>query len=156
MNIIILMLLLTIRILIPQTYFTIECWSFWWSFNFDKNQPSNSIDNISVNLYLWRKAWLHLGDCPIISCGLFSIAFYFIRIWCSKHLNSRNILRFDVKLNIACRWKEAKIESFEHVLLNVLLIDCAEIVESFDIFEHFASWRLEICWNSDYWSVNIV
>ena len=150
------MVFLTIRILVFQTDLSVEGWSLGCSLEFDENQPADCIDSISMDLNLRREARLHLSNSPLLSCGFFLILFYFIRIWCPEYLNSSDIIRLDIKLNVAGWREKSEIKSLKNILLDVFLVNCAEIVGSFDILEYLASWGLEVRWDAANWSVNVM
>ena len=52
--------------------------------------------------------------------------------------------------------EEIKIELFKNMFLDVLIVDCTKVVETFDIIECFASLRPELIRNPDYCQVNII
>jgi len=145
-----------VRIVILQVDLSVKRGSLLRPFDLDKNKSTNSIDSISMNLYFRREAWLHFGHGPVISYCLFSILLDLVWIRGSKYFNSSNIVWLNIKINIACWWEKAKIESFKYILLDVLLIDRTKIVEPFDLFECLTSWGLKISWNTNDRSVNVV
>jgi hypothetical protein len=45
--------------------------------------------------------------------------------------------------------EEAKIEGLKDIFFDVFLLDCAEIIETFDVFESFTDFRLELAGNAN-------
>ena len=126
------------------------------SLQLDQNQTSISINYIALYLHLWRKTWLNFGHSPETFSSFFLIFFDFIRIGGSKNFNINYIFGIYVDLNVIGWRKESEIKRFKDIFFDVLLINCAKIVESFDVFEYFTSLRLKTCRNSNNRSVNFV
>lgn len=84
-----------------------------------------------------REGRLHLSDCPHMLCFLV-VLLDFVTVGGAEHLYRCDIFGADRYLDVICRREKTKVKCFQDILLDILLIDSTEIVESFDLFEHFA------------------
>ena len=144
----------SIRIIITEINFSIKSRILWLSFDFNKDQPSNRIDSVTMNFYFRRKTRFHFSHSPLIG-RLFIIILHLIRIRSSKNFNSFNIVRINHNVHIRSWWEESKIKCLKHIFFDISLIHCTEIVKSFDVFEHFTSFGLETSWNTNDRGMNV-
>ena len=109
-----------------------------------------------MHLHFRRKARFNFGDCPNIRVGVGFVLLNFVSIGSPKNLNTTDIFRLDVHLNVGDRREEPKIEGFKDIFLNVLLVDRAEVVESLDVLEHLTRLGLKLSRNANDGGVDVV
>lgn len=133
---------------------TLEIGSRRLSLEFYQDQSSNRIYGLALDFYLRGEGRLHLSNNEIrVFCFFFEVfvvLLHSVGIRGAKGLKADDIFRANPYLNVVGGREEGEVKGFEHILFDVSLVDCTEVVEPTNFLEALANLGPEICGDPHY------
>ena len=94
-----------------------------------------------------RSAYFGHNERPFLS--VFVVFLHVVRVGGTEDLDVSDRVRLEFDLEVIVGGEEGVVEIFEQVLLQVLVLRCAEVVEALHVFEHLADVGPELFRNPD-------
>jgi hypothetical protein len=141
---------LSLCIIIGESDFPFEERVFAFSVEFDQYESSIVVDSIMNYFYFWRETGFHLADDELFGF-MMKVIVEMVHLWGIRgtiYFEGLDVFRLKRDLEVEGRGEVGKIEVLEDIFLYIILIDCAEIVESFHIFQFFTDFGPKFIRNS--------
>lgn len=141
---------LSLEVVIAQSHNSSKLAFLCGLFQFQQNQSTLKEHLVSMYLNTRGERRFHLRNYQLIGwiCKVVVVLCYLISIWNSIHFEGLYVITGNGNLLVIGCGEEGEVELLKDIFLDIVVVDCAEIVESSDILQFFAYVRLKLAGDS--------